>query len=72
MVTMTMTMTCPSCIGTGCKTDDNGVIYDDPCSTCVGEGVVAADEYELACLDAIQVRKDHQAEVGDRLDDVIF
>lgn len=31
---------CPGCNGTGCVTDKNGVIYDDPCNHCLGEGVI--------------------------------
>ncbi len=31
---------CPLCKGSGCKTDENGIQYDDVCPECQGEKVV--------------------------------
>jgi DnaJ-class molecular chaperone len=34
---------CPLCNGTGCKTDNNGIQYDDVCPECQGYGKVVEE-----------------------------
>lgn len=35
---------CQACKGTGVKTDENDVQYDDPCEVCGGSGTIEDEE----------------------------
>lgn len=37
---MMMKEKCDKCKGTGCATDDNGIVSDDSCDTCDGTGYI--------------------------------